>query len=320
MDQIEQTIEKLKKTCGLDVVRVDIPKDIGADGVISDSERARTVFTVSLCGKRYAFAVNGCDDASRVTAAVAREYISSVCSRSASPDDALRMFLDGSGDIPVGVHVGKSDYFVFALFCEKSGTGVFDYLSVVASADDFVADMTSGVTAFCKKVDNNSDYRSAGEFALVLRENLAEEIKDVVKIGVGGVAHGVSELPLYFSYARSALVNGAEFDAQNDIYSHKEYALVKALSELSAVTMEKYVKTALDKNYRAVLDDAELMTAADAFIKHSLNISEASRSMYVHRNTLIYRLDKIEKMTGLDIRNFNDAMAFRVAFLISKML
>lgn len=319
MEQIDSVIEKLKNACGVDIARIDLPNDV-SDGVTVDAERGRTVFTASLIGKRYAFAVDGCDDASRTAAALAREYFLAVCQRNASPDDALRAFLDGSGDIPAGVHVGKSDYFVFALFCENEETGIFDYLSAMASADDFVADMTSGVTAFCKKVENSSDYRSAGEFALVLRENIAEEIKDAVKIGVGGVAHGISELPLYFSYARSALINGAEFDAQNDIYSHKEYALVKALSELSAVTMEKYVKTALEKNYRAVLGDAELMAAADAFIKHSLNISEASRSMYVHRNTLIYRLDKIEKMTGLDIRNFNDAMAFRVAFLISKML
>ena len=62
------------------------------------------------------------------------------------------------------------------------------------------------------------------------------------------------------------------------------------------------------------------MTAADAFIKHSLNISEASRSMYVHRNTLIYRLDKIERVTGLNIRNFNDAMTFRIAYMISKLI
>ncbi len=76
----------------------------------------------------------------------------------------------------------------------------------------------------------------------------------------------------------------------------------------------------LDKNYREVLADEELMTAADAFIKHSLNISEASRSMYVHRNTLIYRLDKIERVTGLNIRNFNDAMTFRIAYMISKLI
>ena len=69
-----------------------------------------------------------------------------------------------------------------------------------------------------------------------------------------------------------------------------------------------------------MLSDEELMAAADAFIKHSLNISEASRSMYVHRNTIIYRLDKIEKLTGLNIRSFNDAMTFRVACLVYKML
>ncbi len=95
---------------------------------------------------------------------------------------------------------------------------------------------------------------------------------------------------------------------------------MRILSELPQSETEKYIKTVLDKNYREVLADEELMTAADAFIKHSLNISEASRSMYVHRNTLIYRLDKIERITGLNIRNFNDAMTFRIAYMISKLI
>ena len=168
--------------------------------------------------------------------------------------------------------------------------------------------------------DNDCDYQSAGEFASVLKENLTEEIKGNVKIGVGGVAHGASELPQYYAYAKSALINGAEYDPKSDIYSYKEYALIKALSELPEATKEKYVKTVLDRNYRDVTADEELMAAADAFLQYSLNISEASRNMYVHRNTLIYRLDKLEKLTGLNIRNFADAVTFRTACLIHKML
>ena len=252
------------------------------------------------------------------TVALAREYVLSVLNAKVEVDP-VRAFLEG-GAVSPSVRIGKTDYYVFAVHCTARIKRVYEYLAAMASSDDFVAIMSDTITAFCKKAEEDNDYRSAGEFAVVLQENLSEEIDGKIKIGVGGVAHGTAELPTYYSYARSALVSGAEFDPNSDIYSYKEYALIKALSELPLSTRDSYIKTVLDRNFREVLGDEELMTAADAFIKHSLNISEASRSMYVHRNTLIYRIDKIEKITGLNIRNFNDAMTFRTAYLISKML
>ncbi len=103
----------------------------------------------------------------------------------------MRAFLSGDGDTAaVGVRVGKFDYYVFALYGENGATAVRDYISAMSGADDLVADMSNGIIAFCKKVDNDSDYQSAGEFAVVLSENLAEEIKEKIRIGVGGVAHG----------------------------------------------------------------------------------------------------------------------------------
>ena len=307
--------EKIKQLCGLDVAIVELPADLPADGILQNEKSRTTVFSIKYDGKQTALEISGSDDAQRVLALLIREFVGGF-----TPENPVKAFLDGTGGIPQGVHVGKSDYYVFAVYAKARPSAVLEYLTTMSVARDFVADMTEGIVAFCKAVDNDIDYRSAGEFAEVLKENLCEEIKDGVKIGVGGVAHGVSELPSYYANARAALVGGAEFDPTNDIYSFKEYALIKTLSALSNVDKERYVKTVLDRSYREVLSDTELMTAADAFIKHSLNVSEASRNMYVHRNTLIYRLDKIEKMTGLNIRNFNDAMTFRVACLVYKML
>lgn len=312
MKRIKHAIELLREVSGIAATEIDTPCDMPDSGILIGE--AQSVFTVTDGDTLAAFSVETAD---RATVALAREYVISAISR--TDTDPIRSFLDG-GNPPPNVHVGKADYYVFAVFCAARSKRVYEYLLAMSTSEDFVAVMNDNITAFCKKADDDNDYQSAGEFAAVLHENLSEEIEGKIKIGVGGVAHGASELPLYYSHARSALVGGAEFDPNNDIYSYKEYALIKALSELPTGTKEKYVKTVLDRNFRAVLEDEELMSAADAFIKHSLNISEASRSMYVHRNTLIYRLDKIEKMTGLNIRNFNDTMTFRTAYLISKML
>ena len=316
--QAEYIIKQIKSVCGLDVTQAETPAVMPENGVLCDRDNDCTVFTANCDGKTYSFKMQGATVYQEMMAALARLYVIGILAK--APKDPVCEFLRGTGGVPLGVHVGKSDYYVFAVYSPAQNRGVFDYLSTMADAHDFVADMSDGITAFCKQSDNDSDYRSAGEFADVLKENLSEEIKENVKIGVGGVAHGVSELPKYYEYAKAALVGGAEYDPLSSVYSYKEYALIKTISGLTAAEKEQYVKTVLDRSYREVLADPELMSAADAFIKHSLNISEASRHMYVHRNTLIYRLDKIEKLTGLNIRNFNDAMTFRIACLIYKML
>lgn len=316
MNLTEKITEQLKRVCGLDARSAVMPIGIN-NGIFQDVENDRTIFEVSISGKKQAFEICGCGEDKLITALLAREYVCNYVSKVQSAEP-VRDYLNGDTDNLPSVNIGKCDYYVVAVSSDKVDRKVLDYLVTMADGDDFTADMTGGITAFCKRSD--SDYRSAGELAAVLIENLSEEIKGNIKIGVGGTAHGVSELPQYYGYAKSALVRGAEFDPDGNVYSYKEYALIKSLAELSVAEKEKYVKTTLDRNYRDVVSDSELMTAADAFIRHSLNISEASRSLYVHRNTLIYRLDKIEKLTGLNIRSFNDAMAFRVACIIYKML
>lgn len=310
-------IEQLKHVCGLDAKLSQEEMPIGAK-VASSANGENTLFSVTEDGATQVFELAGNIEQMRVVALLGREFAAGVIK--SSTVEPVRAYLEGTGGVPHGVHVGKADYYVFAVHSESGRNSVREYLAAMSSHNDFIADMGDNITAFCKCITSDDDYQSAGEFAAVLRENIEEEMKDRIKIGIGGVAHGASELPKYYSYARSALVSGAEYDPQNDIYSYKEYALIKSLSYLSSSEKENYVKTVLDKNYREVLADTELMTAAETFLKHSLNISEASRSMYVHRNTLIYRLDKIEKLTGLNIRNFSDAMTFRVAWLINKMI
>lgn len=318
MKQSKNIIENLKRFLG-GVTETAIPAEMPTSGVISDGARNKTVFCVALDGDDYSFEIDGADERQYKLAALAREYITALYAKApAGGEKSVRAFLSG-GAMPTSISASAFDYFVFAVHCTARQKSVLEYLSAMSS-NDIVCDMTDDIIAFCKKVDNDSDYQSAGEFAAVLRENLAEEIKYDVKIGIGGVAHGTAELARYYGYACSALKSGDELDPIGKIYSYKEYALLGMLNGLSVVERERYVKTVLDKNYRAVLADEELMTAAIAFMNHSLNISEASRSMFVHRNTLIYRLDKIEKMTGLNIRSFSDAMTFRAAYLIFKTI
>ena len=76
----------------------------------------------------------------------------------------------------------------------------------------------------------------------------------------------------------------------------------------------------IDEKSKEVFDDEEMLLTAEEFLQNSLNVSETSRKLYMHRNTLLYRLDKIEKSSGLNIREFPQAVSFRVLTILHKLL
>ena len=92
--------------------------------------------------------------------------------------------------------------------------------------------------------------------------------------------------------------------------------IVNALSPARVVSVDILAND--DSN--SVFDDEEMINTAEEFLENSLNVSETARNLFMHRNTLIYRLDKIEKETGLNIRNFSDAVTFRLITILHKVI
>ena len=84
--------------------------------------------------------------------------------------------------------------------------------------------------------------------------------------------------------------------------------------------MQEFLEILEDPEAKSMFADAEMVTTAEEFLNTSLNVSETSRNLYMHRNTLMYRLDKIERATGLDIRKFQDAMTFKLIMILHKLL
>jgi carbohydrate diacid regulator len=92
------------------------------------------------------------------------------------------------------------------------------------------------------------------------------------------------------------------------------------LEDIPEGKLNQYLAEITDEHCAEVFEDEEMLTTAEAFLQSSLNVSETSRNLYMHRNTLLYRLDKIEKATGLNIRLFSDAVSFRVLTVLYKLL
>lgn len=168
--------------------------------------------------------------------------------------------------------------------------------------------------------DENSEYRSATDFAEFLAQSLQEELGVEVQAGVGCVAKSLQDVALSYSQATGALRYAGAFSAGAGVHSYKEYMLIRMLEDVPENKLAQYFSELTDESSLEFFEDEEMLTTAEEFLHSSFNVSETSRKVYVHRNTLLYRIDKIEKATGLNIRQFPDALSLRVLIILYRLL
>ena len=140
-----------------------------------------------------------------------------------------------------------------------------------------------------------------------------------VFVGIGTPVDSINEIARSYSEARLAIEIGRVFEGEKYILSYDELGIGRLIYQLPSKLCELFLDEIFKKDGLEVLDDETLQTI-DKFFENNLNVSETSRQLFVHRNTLVYRLDKIERLTGLDLRKFDDAVVFKVAVLVSKYL
>lgn len=168
--------------------------------------------------------------------------------------------------------------------------------------------------------ENESEYQSPVDFAEIFARSLFEETGVKVKVGVGGTVRSLSEAVQSYNQAESALKLGMSFGLKSSVHSYKEFILYKMLEELPPLKLAAFYNTLSDGEAKSIFTDPEMISTAEEFLENNLNVSETARKLYMHRNTLTYRLDKIERATGLNIRNFSDAVTFRLSNLLYKIL
>ena len=213
-------------------------------------------------------------------------------------------------------------YFVLGLVADNTERlpELLLLLKEICETEDIVMQLYSDTIVYLKAVGKAKDYRSAGEFAYTLYDNLNSETKTKFRIGVGGVTSLIDEIPKTVENSITAYKFGGLIDPDSRVYSYKEYAFNKLLDSLPQKILTEHLKMLTEPDAIELFSDVKLMHTADVFLKNSLNLSETARVLYLHRNTLIYRLDKIEDMTGLNIRLFSDAIIFRMMVILNKLL
>ena len=133
------------------------------------------------------------------------------------------------------------------------------------------------------------------------------------------MVESVRDLARSFKEAQMALEVGKVFDKENAIVRYDHLGIARLIYQLPTTLCEMFLREVFIKGSIESLDQETLFTI-QKFFENNLNVSETSRKLFVHRNTLVYRLEKIKRLTGLDLREFDDAIVFKVALMVKKYL
>ena len=218
--------------------------------------------------------------------------------------------------------VGGFECFVLVVYVPKLMDETLGVIAQYAGNSlDSVVKIDEEYCAYVKFLKpDEQEYHSSTDYAEFLVQSLSEELGVDVMVGVGSTVKGLKDSSISYTQASSALRYAEVFEDKGSVHNYREYMLVKMLEDASESKLKQYLSELMDKGSKEILEEEEMVATAEEFLRCSLNVSETSRNLYMHRNTLLYRLDKIEKATGLNIRLFPDAVSFRVLTILYKLL
>ena len=184
---------------------------------------------------------------------------------------------------------------------------------------DFVININETDVALVKEVSSDIETKDLENLARSLVDTLAGEFYTHAVVGIGTIVTGIKELAKSFKEAHVALEVGKVFDNEKTIVSCDNLGIARLIYQLPTTLCETFLREVFKRDSIESLDQETLFTI-QRFFDNNLNVSETSRRLFVHRNTLVYRLEKIKKLTGLDLREFDHAIVFKIALMVNKYL
>ena len=184
---------------------------------------------------------------------------------------------------------------------------------------DYVISVGEQEIVLVKEIKPNTEMRDIEKTAKQIADTISTEFYAKVNIGIGTAVDNIKDLARSFKEAQVALEVGKVFDTEKSIISYENLGIGRLIYQLPTTLCEMFLQEVFKKGSLESLDRETLMTI-QCFFENNLNVSETSRKLFVHRNTLVYRLEKIRKLTGLDLREFDSAITFKVALMVKKYL
>lgn len=184
---------------------------------------------------------------------------------------------------------------------------------------DFVFNVSEQDTVLVKELKRGIESHDVDKLAGSIIDTLSSTHFIKASVGIGLPVVTLKDLATSFKEAQVSLEIGRVFDTERNIINYSSLGVARLIYQLPTTLCEMFLREVFRTGSIESLD-AETLFTIQRFFENNLNVSETSRGLFVHRNTLVYRLEKIKKLTGLDLREFDDAILFKVALMVKKYL
>ncbi len=184
---------------------------------------------------------------------------------------------------------------------------------------DFVTAVDEDHVILVKELENTEEYPDVHHMANVIVDMLNMEAMVGIRVSYGTIVGELKDVSRSYKEASMALEVGRVFYGERSVLAYNELGIGRLIHQLPQSLCEMFLKEVLTGNATDMFEDEELITVY-TFFDNNLNISETARQLFIHRNTLVYRLEKIQKKTGLDVRVFEDALIFKIAVMVERHL
>jgi len=184
---------------------------------------------------------------------------------------------------------------------------------------DFITAVDEKSIILVREVKSNETYEDLDKTAEVIIDMLNTEAMSSAHIAYGTIVNDIREVSRSYKEANMALDVGKIFYSDKNVVAYNRLGIGRLIYQLPLPLCQMFIREIFDGKSPDDLDE-ETLSTINKFFDNSLNVSETSRQLYIHRNTLVYRLDKLQKTTGLDLRVFDDAITFKIALMVVKYM
>ena len=188
--------------------------------------------------------------------------------------------------------------------------------NALTDGDDMMTEVGRHAVAMLKTVEEDG-LADVEEFARAFESSFLTETGATVFIGISDPREALADIPQAYREAHNAINVGRVYHSAKHVFTHRSLLLERFLSDVSPEMGMSYNNCIFNRSTARLFND-EMVHTIETFFDNSLNLSETARKLYIHRNTLVYRLEKVQHAIGLDLRNFDDAVTFKMMMLLGK--
>ena len=243
-----------------------------------------------------------------------------------SCEQSLRLMLRGEIEssefealaVEHNIPVEKKRCVLYFYFVDIEAEAAMQILSNSLTDDgDLIAEVGRHSLAMLKGVEEEVNFAELEEYAKAIEMSFLTETGSAVYVGISNPREDLVSIPEAYEEARGAINVGRVYHGNRNVFIYRNLLLERFLSDVPAEMCSGYNAMIFNRKTARLFND-EMVHTIETFFDNSLHLSETARKLYIHRNTLVYRLEKVQRAIGLDLRNFDDAVTFKMMMLLGK--